>query len=98
MLTKLFLVNNGVEMEQKDYISLAELGKILGISRIAVFKKVKKGEIKAIKIGRAYAVPITEVPFLNGQALSEDNKKEINAAVKKVVDEYGELLKKLGNE
>ena len=40
-----------------NYISVAELAKHLGISRIAVFKRIKAGKIKAIKIGRSYAIP-----------------------------------------
>jgi excisionase family DNA binding protein len=43
-------------MKHARYISIAELAKKLGISRIAVYKRVKKGDIKAIKIGRSYAV------------------------------------------
>ena len=33
----------------KKYISTLELANLLGISRIAVFKKIQKGEIKAKK-------------------------------------------------
>jgi excisionase family DNA binding protein len=40
----------------KDYISIPALAKILGVSRIAVYKKVKKGQIKGVKIGRNYVV------------------------------------------
>jgi excisionase family DNA binding protein len=44
-------------MKRKKYFSIPELAKILGISRIAVYKRVKKGDIEAIRIGRNYAVP-----------------------------------------
>ena len=43
-------------MKTKQYISIAELAKTLGISRIAVYKKVKKGTIKGVKIGRNYVI------------------------------------------
>lgn len=43
--------------EKAKFISVPEAAKILGISRIAVFKKVKKGEISAIRIGRNWAIP-----------------------------------------
>jgi excisionase family DNA binding protein len=39
------------------YLTIPQVAKILGISRIAVYKRVKKGQIKATKIGRNYAVP-----------------------------------------
>lgn len=85
-------------MKDKKYISIPELAKILGISRIALYKKVKIGEIKAVKIGRNYAIPQRYVLSLLGRELSEEDKKEIDAAVKKTVKEYGEVLKLLGRE
>jgi excisionase family DNA binding protein len=83
---------------EKEYITIPELAKVLGISRIAVFKKVKKGEIKAVKIGRNYAIPKKYVAEITGRALGEKDKKEIDAAVKKTVREYGETLKLLGKD
>lgn len=93
-------------MENKDkkaiYISVAELAKMLGISRIAVFNKIKKGQIPAEKIGRSYAISMYHVnEIISGSSsgvLTEDKKKEIKKAVKKVVKEYGETLKLLGKE
>ena len=52
-------------MERNKYITIPELAEILGLSRVAVFKKVKKGEIKAIKIGRNYAIPKKFIANLN---------------------------------
>ena len=85
-------------MERNKYITIPQLAEILGISRIAVFKKVKKGEIKAIKIGRNYAIPKTIIANIMGEALNNEEKREIERAVKKTVREYGEVLKRLGRE
>jgi len=85
-------------MKDNKYISIPELANILGISRIALYKKVKKGEIKALRIGRSYAIPQRFVLSLLGKELSEEDKKEIDAAVRKTVKEYGEVLKLLGRE
>ena len=85
-------------MRKDEYISLPELAKMLGISRVAVFKKVKAGEIKAVKIGRNFAVPKKLLLGILGKSLSEEDKKEIDRAVKKTVKEYGEVLKLLGKE
>jgi excisionase family DNA binding protein len=82
----------------KNYLSIPEAAKIMGLSRIAVFKKVKNGTIPAIKIGRAYAIAAKSLDFLIGKALSAAQKKEIDGAVKKTVKEYGETLKLLGRE
>lgn len=43
-------------MKLKDFYTTKELAKILGISRVAVFKKIKTGVIKAQKMGRNFVV------------------------------------------
>ena len=40
----------------KDYLSIPQLAKELGVSRVSIFHKVKKGMIKARKIGRNYVI------------------------------------------
>ena len=47
--------------EPVQYYSVAEAARILGISRIAVFKKIQKGQMKAQKIGRSYAILKSEL-------------------------------------
>jgi len=85
-------------MKKDKYISIPELAKFLGLSRIAVYKKVKKGEIDAIRIGRIYAIPKKYIDEIMGEKLSKEEKKEIEKAVKKTVSDYGEVLKLLGKE
>lgn len=93
-------------MENKDkkakYVSVAELAKMLGISRIAVFNRIKKGLIPAEKVGRFYIISMEDVlDIINGSAsgaLTDEKKNEIKKAVEKVVREYGETLKLLGKE
>lgn len=85
-------------MEKREYITLPELAKILGITRIAVYKKVKKGQLPAQKIGKMYVIPKKYIDEILGNALSEGDKKEIDSAVKKTVKDYGEVLKLLGKE
>jgi excisionase family DNA binding protein len=85
-------------MRKKQYISIQELANIMGISRIAVYKKVKKGQIKAVRIGRFFAIPKKYITHILGGQLNNENKKEIDKAVKKTVKEYGETLKLLGKE
>jgi len=84
------------------YISIAELAEMLGISRIAVFRKIKKGQIPADKIGRSYAISMEHVHDLIGdiksKILTDEKKAEIKKAVEKVVKEYGETLRLLGKE
>lgn len=85
-------------MEKNKYISISQLAKILGISRIAVYKKVKKGQIEAIRIGRSFAIPQKYMSDILGKTLQEKDKREIDKAIKKTVKEYGEVLRLLGRE
>ncbi|MFH1867039.1 MAG: excisionase family DNA-binding protein [Patescibacteria group bacterium] len=82
----------------KSFFSVSELAKILGISRIAVFKKIKNGQIPASKVGRAYVINADQVTDLIGQELSQGERRIIKASVSKVVHEYGETLRLLGRE
>jgi len=85
-------------MKKSEYVSIPQLAKILGLSRVAVYKKVKKGQIKAIRVGRNYAIARKYVANILGKTLDEEDKKQIDRAVKKTVKEYGQVLKLLGSE
>lgn len=85
-------------MENKELITTTELAKILGISRIAVFKRIKRGQIKAIRVGRNFVIFRDSLPEVLGKVLSKENKRKIETAVKKTVREYGRTLRLLGNE
>jgi excisionase family DNA binding protein len=80
------------------FLTISQLADILGISRIAVYKRIKKGDIEAEKIGNIYVIPRSYVSEIFGQTLNSRRKKIIAEAVRKVVKEYGEVLIKLGNE
>jgi excisionase family DNA binding protein len=83
-------------MKEKKILSTTELAKILGISRIAVYKKIKKGEIKATKVGHDFVIATKDLGGILTKKLKKEEKKEIEKAVKKTVAEYGETLKLLG--
>ncbi|KKU91761.1 MAG: hypothetical protein UY23_C0001G0367 [Candidatus Jorgensenbacteria bacterium GW2011_GWA1_48_11] len=81
-----------------DFLSTAEVAKALKVSRIAIHKKIVNGQIKASKIGRNYVIPKEEVLKLLGKSIGEENKSEIDKAVRRAVTEYGTAFKKLGQE
>lgn len=83
-------------MEEKDFYSIPELARLLGISRIALYRKVVTGKIKARRIGRNFAIPKSIVSGILGKTLTKNDKQEIDKAVEKTVKEYGETLKLLG--
>jgi len=85
-------------MVKQKYITIPQLAKLLGLSRIEVYRKVKKGQIPAIKIGRNYAISDRDINHILGKEMSDKAKKRVDAAVRKTVREYGEVLKKLGKE
>lgn len=82
-------------MENKRFLSTTELAKIMGISRVAVYKKIKKGEIKATRVGGNYVIDKKDLGIFK-EKLTKKEKSEINKAVKKTVKEYGETLRLLG--
>lgn len=82
----------------KKYLTIAELAKFLGISRIAVFKKIKSGKIKAKKVGRNFVIDKKVLGGILDESLTEKKKAEISESVKKTIKEYGETLKLLGKE
>jgi excisionase family DNA binding protein len=85
-------------MVTKKYITIPQLAKLLGISRIAVYKKVKKGQIEAAKIGRTYVITDNNLAKILGGQITDARKNQVDIAVKKTIKEYGELLKLLGKE
>ena len=85
-------------MAKKEFITIPQLAKILGISRIAAYKKVKNGQIKAVRIGRNFAIDRKYVLNIMGKILGQEDKKQIDEAIKKTVKEYGRTLKLLGSE
>lgn len=85
-------------MTAKDYVTIPQLANLLGVSRIAIYRRVKKGKIPAIKIGGTYVISDVTISSILGKEASKKTKERINAAVRKTVTEYGEVLKKLGKE
>ena len=85
-------------MTNKKFITIPELAKMLGVSRITIYNRVKKGQIPAIKIGRTYVITDKTIANILGKRVTEKGKKQISAAVHKTVEEYGEVLKQLSRE
>lgn len=82
----------------KQFYSIAEAAALLGISRVAVFNKVKKGVLPAEKVGRAYIIPAHALSIVGEGSLTTVQKKNITHGVKKVVQQYGKTLQLLAQE
>lgn len=85
-------------MGKNGFFSTSEAAKIIGISRVAVFNRIKNGKLKAIRIGKNWAIPKEELEGNLGRELSDDERKMLTEGVRKVIDEYGEALRRLGKE
>jgi len=79
-------------------LSTNEVAKILGVSRVAVFKQIKTGRIKAKKVGRSFVIERKELPQILETALTKSKKRQIEKAVDKTIREYAQVLKLLGQE
>jgi len=85
-------------MSDKRYVTIPELARLLGVSRIAIYNRVKKGQIPATRIGRTYVITDQTVAYILGKEVTRRGKSRIDAAVRKTVQEYGEVLKQLSKE
>lgn len=52
------------QLNQKDYLSIDETCKLLGTSRMTIYRQIKNGNIKAGKIGRRTIIKRTEIDKL----------------------------------
>mgnify|MGYP001605050226 CR=1 FL=1 len=85
-------------MKNKEFVTTTDLAKILGISRIAVFKRIKSGKLKAKKVGRIYHINRKDLPTVLGSIVGKKEKEGINEAIDKAVKQYGETFRLLGRE
>ncbi len=85
-------------MVKRDPITIPQLARILGISRIAVYKQVKAGKIAATKIGRIHVISDRTVREVLRKRVGPLDKQRVDRAVRRVVRDYGEVLKRLARE
>lgn len=80
------------------FLTTTQVAKLLGISRVAVQKKIKTGKIPAQKINRSYLILIDDFKSVIGEFISPEKKKQIDIVVQKVVEQYKETFRLLGLE
>ncbi len=85
-------------MTTHNYITIPQLAKLLGVSRVTIYNRVKKGQIPAIKIGRDYFITDQTVEEILGRKVTDQGKRRIDDAVHRTVSEYAEALKLLAKE
>lgn len=85
-------------MKREDFLTIPEAAKLLGISRIAVYKQVVQGRIEGKKLGRNYLIYKHYIMHMAGHFLSDKDKRKIDMVVKQAFKQYGEAIKRLGQE
>jgi len=79
-------------------MSVPQLARKMGVSRVTVYKWVKSGRIRATRVGRNYVISAQTARRLLQQEITPIQRRWIDAAVKQTVEEFGELLKRLSRE
>lgn len=54
---------------EPNNVSTTELADIMGVSRQFIFTSIKKGKIRAIKMGKNYKIPIAEVKRIQKEGI-----------------------------
>ena len=85
-------------MASKEYITIPQLARLLGLNRVTVYKKVKRGEIPSTKVGKFHLISRRDVERILEKRLTKQDKARIEIAVKRTVQEYGDVLKWLSKE
>lgn len=86
-----------IRIIMKNHLTITEAAKILGLSRVQVFRLVKAGKIPAIRIGKFYFIDKDNLGIGESE-VSQKERKKIDETVTRVMDEYGDVIKKLGEE
>ena len=82
---------------QRD-MTIPQLAHELGVSRVTVWNRVKLGKIPADKVGGQYVIRAKDANNILGRSITNAHRKWIRNAVRRVVREYGSVLKQLSHE
>ncbi len=82
---------------KKQFYSVNEAAELCGVSRMTISRWLKSGKISAETVGRTKLIPVSELSKCS-KIIPDDKRQEIEAAVRRVVEEYGETLKLLAKE
>jgi len=83
---------------RKEFYSTKEVAQILNLSRVSIFQRIKKGKIKASKVGRNFIVSQESVLEALGKKIGTEKKEQIERAVDRAMKDYGDVFKRLSKE
>ena len=82
----------------KEFYSTTEVSRILNISRISVFNRIKLGKIKATKVGRNFVISHESLLEALGATIGIQKKKDIEQAIDRAMKDYEATFRKLSKE
>lgn len=85
-------------MIEKHWLTIPELARKMGLSRIAVYNRVKKGKIPAQKVAGRHLISVDDLPYIIGRKLTAEDENRIETVVNRAVTEYGRVFKWLSRE
>lgn len=84
--------------KDKQFLTVIQAAKAMNMTRAAVYKKIRNGQIDVENIHGRFLIPAEGIDVHQSGALTDKGRGEIDKSVAKVVKEYGETLKLLGKE
>lgn len=74
----------GKQEKKEEYLSTSEAGDILGISRVAVFKRIKNGKLPANKVGGNYIIKKSDLTGVSSKqaSLPSEIRDRLNEFIK----------------
>lgn len=78
-------------MADEKYYSIPMAAKKLGVNRVTLYRRVKSGRVKAIRVGRNYLIPREDID----SPLPKHIKRTLERGVDTTIKRYKETLTKL---
>jgi excisionase family DNA binding protein len=84
-----------MKSKESKLLTVKEVADLMDISRVHAWRKIKSGEIKATKIGRAYVIKEEDLQGIYKQ-IKKSEEKVVERAFQRTMKEYGKAIRKLG--
>lgn len=91
------MIDKNLVSPKADLLSLPQVARLMGYSRIEIFRKVKRGEIPAKRVGRGYFVHRANLGPIYAP-ISKSASRIVDRAITKTLRDFGETLDLLGKE
>lgn len=72
-----------MSINKSEFITVAEMAKMLGVTRAAINKQISEKKIPAEKVGRNYLIPKTALPSGLEERIRTEQKKATDTVIKK---------------